>query len=77
MSKVLVVTGCILFKGQGVSQDLVVEIDKFQYVDENTIDQFGEEYIDNGGDSYAIVTDSLKFHEDTNHITKLNEFMKN
>jgi hypothetical protein len=54
-----VVTGCILFPGQGVSKTDIVELDKIQFIEEDLLDDFIDEYMDNVGDSYLVLENEV------------------
>lgn len=72
----LVITGCILFEGQREEQGvLVVEVNNFHFMHEEDIDDFGEDYLDNGGDSYSIVHEDLDC-SDIRALDKLNDLEK-
>ena len=70
--KSLLVLGCILFEGQGVEETKVIEVDKFLFVEGDKIDEFGENYLDNGGDSYSTV-EGLIFNDKPQAKVKLTD----
>ena len=70
------ITGCILFKGQGqdLEETVVSELyDIYFFKNNDDASEFGESYLDDGGDSYLVVNekDTLIWADD-NAINVIN-----
>ena len=57
----IVITGCVLFPSQGVEITSVLEIDSINFMDASKIDEFGENYLNSGGDSFAELHNNMVF----------------
>ena len=67
----VIITGCILFKGQGLDNTRIVELSGIDLVDSDKIDDFIDDYEVNGGDSYMVLSE-LTECIDTNGLEVIN-----
>ena len=69
----ILVTGCILFEGQGTEENTIVEVENIILLREDNIDEYVDDYFNNGGDSYMVLEtptkcDDTYIKEDINKI---------
>lgn len=58
----LVITGCILFEGQGTTENNIIEVNDFHFFrNEEDASEFGDKYLDQGGDSFAVISEEFNF----------------
>ena len=67
----VIITGCILFKGQGVDNTRIVELSGIDLVESDKIDDFIDDYELNGGDSYMVLSEITEC-TDTNGLEVIN-----
>lgn len=57
--EMLVVTGCIIFNGQGRVGTNIIEVYDFHFIEEEDIIDFGDKYLDGGGDSFMEMCEDV------------------